>query len=75
MNYRGNVNCHKCGMPKPVPPPAPGEEITMWKCGKCRSINRKTRKMCFKCGNLQAVVGADFDHLNAQPITRPVSPE
>ena len=72
MNYRGNVNCHKCGMPKPVPPPPAGEEVTMWKCTKCRNINRKTRKQCFKCGNLQMVVGQDFDHINAQPIVKQV---
>mmetsp|Transcript_24180 Transcript_24180/g.28145 ORF Transcript_24180/g.28145 Transcript_24180/m.28145 type:complete len:221 (-) Transcript_24180:56-718(-) len=49
MNFRGSVVCYRCKQAKPAPPPEPGQEITMWKCGKCSSINRNTRKFCFKC--------------------------
>jgi hypothetical protein len=49
MNFRASVECYKCKQPKPVTPVAPGHEITMWKCGKCTSINRNTRRHCFKC--------------------------
>ncbi|CCW63553.1 unnamed protein product [Phytomonas sp. EM1] len=49
MNFRGNVICHKCNQPKPVPPPLPGQEVTLWTCPGCKSVNRSTRKYCFKC--------------------------
>jgi hypothetical protein len=49
MNYRGNVNCHKCHMPKPVVPPPPGANTELWKCPKCKNMNRPNRKFCFSC--------------------------
>lgn len=61
MNYRGSVACHKCNQPKPEPPPAPGTEVTMWTCSKCKGVNRSTRKFCFRCSSPQpsmAVPGA-----------------
>lgn len=49
MNFRGSVVCYRCKQPKPAPPTEPGQEVTMWKCGKCSNINRSVRKFCFKC--------------------------
>lgn len=49
MNFRGNVLCHKCNQPKPEPPAAPGKEVTLWTCQKCKGINRSNRRYCFKC--------------------------
>lgn len=49
MNFRGSVVCYKCQQPKPEPPPLPGKEVLLWTCPKCKSINRNTRKYCFKC--------------------------
>lgn len=48
MNFRQSVNCFKCKMPKPV---APGQESGngMWKCNRCKSIQRVTKKHCLKC--------------------------
>ena len=51
MNFRGSVNCYKCLQPKPVAPVAPGMEVTMWTCPKCRGVNRSSRKFCFKCNS------------------------
>lgn len=49
MNFRQSVNCFKCQMPKPVAPPAAGQEVTMWKCGRCKSVMRSTKKHCLQC--------------------------
>jgi hypothetical protein len=49
MNFRQSVNCFKCQMPKPVAPPEPGKEVTMWKCSRCKNIQRSTKKNCQKC--------------------------
>ncbi|CUI15009.1 zinc finger protein, putative [Bodo saltans] len=57
MNFRGSVVCYKCKQQKPVTPAAPGQEITMWKCGKCSNINRSNRKFCFKCFSPSPVAG------------------
>lgn len=57
MNFRGSVDCYKCKQPKPVAPAAPGQEVTMWKCGTCSNVNRSTRKHCFKCFTPSSVLG------------------
>ncbi|CAD2222586.1 hypothetical protein AGDE_02335 [Angomonas deanei] len=49
MNFRGGVLCHRCKEPKPVPPPLPGQEVTLWTCTICKGVNRNNRKFCFKC--------------------------
>ena len=58
-------------MPKPVPPPEPGKEVTFWTCGgregKCRSMNRSIKQFCFRCGAPQAMAVPAREPPNKDP--------